>query len=175
MTHRPGGRLVAALGCAALACTAWSLPARSADAPGGRVQSRAPDFTRIDRSGRPLRLADYHGRIVLLNFWASWCGPCLVEMPVFANWQRLYGSAGLQVIGVSMDDDTAAVDRYLKVHPVPYPVVMGDAELGRTYGGVYGLPVNLLIDADGRIVFRSVGAPDLDALRSRREAAIHAR
>jgi thiol-disulfide isomerase/thioredoxin len=165
MARAAGRVLGAAIGCAALC-----LPVLA-----GRVQGIAPEFTRTDFSGKPLRLADYRGKVVLLNFWASWCGPCLVEMPLFASWQRQYGSAGLQVIGVSMDDEAAAAHRYLQRHPVPYPVVMGDAPLAQLYGGVYGLPVTLLIDAEGRIVFRSVGEPAIDALRSRIEAAIRAR
>lgn len=171
-------RLLVGILRVAVACAALSMPALpasvAAGVSAGRVRSLAPEFTRADLSGHPLRLADYKGRVVLLNFWASWCGPCLVEMPEFANWQRRYGDAGLQVIGVSMDDDPRAAGRYLKTHPVPYPIVMGDAELARSYGGVYGLPVTLLIDPGGRIVFRSVGEPQLAALRSRIEASIRA-
>jgi thiol-disulfide isomerase/thioredoxin len=72
---------------------------RSADAELGQI---APDFARADLSGHLVRLADYRGKWVLLNFWASWCGPCLEEMPRLSVWQRAYAGNGLQIIGVSM-------------------------------------------------------------------------
>jgi len=156
-----------ALGVASL-CACLSMPmAASGETgePAGRLNSIAPDFTRIDLSGRPLRLEQFRGRVVLLNFWATWCGPCIEEIPVFSRWQGRYGDARLQVIGVSMDDEEAAVKRFLAKHDVPYPVLMGDAKLGKSFGGVYGLPQSFLIDAHGRIVFRNVGDLNLEALR----------
>ncbi len=156
-----------ALGVASL-CACLTMPMAASGETGelaGRLNSIAPDFTRIDLSGRPLRLEQFRGRVVLLNFWATWCGPCIEEIPVFSRWQRRYGDARLQVIGVSMDDEEAAVKRFLAKHDVPYPVLMGDAKLGKSFGGVYGLPQSFLIDAHGRIVFRNVGDLNLEALR----------
>ena len=162
------------LGAAAIcACLSMRiLAAGGAAEPAGRLNSIAPDFTRTDLSGRPLRLDQFRGRVVLLNFWATWCAPCIEEIPVFSRWQRRYGAAGLQVIGVSMDDDEAAVIRFLAKHGVPYPILMGDAKLGESFGGVYGLPQSFLIDTQGRIVFRNVGELDLEALRSQIEGLI---
>lgn len=162
------------LGVAAV-CACLSMPILSAGEaaePAGRLNTIAPDFTRNDLSGRPLRLDQFRGRVVLLNFWATWCGPCIEEIPVFSRWQRQYGDAGLQVIGISMDDDEAAVKRFLAKHGVPYPILMGDAKLGESFGGVYGLPQSFLIDAHGRIVFRSVGELNLEALRLQIEGLI---
>jgi thiol-disulfide isomerase/thioredoxin len=161
-------RLPRLLGMAALcACLSMRiLAAEAAAEPAGRLNTIAPDFTRTDLLGRPLRLDQFRGRIVLLNFWATWCGPCIEEIPVFSRWQRQYGDAGLQVIGISMDDDEAAVKRFLAKHGVPYPILMGDAKLGESFGGVFGLPQSFLIDAHGTIVFRSVGEPNIEALRS---------
>jgi cytochrome c biogenesis protein CcmG/thiol:disulfide interchange protein DsbE len=127
----------------------------------------APDFTRTALDGKSLSLRKYRGKVVLLNFWATWCGPCLIEIPVFAAWQNTYGAAGLQIVGISMDDDAAPVKRMYEKDRLNYPVAMGDAELGELFGGVLGLPLTYLIGPDGRIVGRYQGEPDLKRLEAR--------
>lgn len=124
----------------------------------------APDFSRHDLAGRPVRLSDYRGKVVLLNFWASWCGPCREEMPQFSQWQRDDGARGLRIIGVSMDDDAASARDFLKKYPVSYPIVMGDTKLGESFGGILGLPTTYLIDPQGRIVARYEGESSLAAI-----------
>jgi len=126
----------------------------------------APDFALTTFDGKTLRLADFRGQLVLLNFWASWCGPCVEEMPRLAAWQRDYGGAGLQVIGVSMDDEAAPVRKFLARHPVEYPIVQGDAQLDERYGGILGLPQSFLIDRRGRIVGRFKGKTALTQLEA---------
>jgi peroxiredoxin len=127
----------------------------------------APDFTRTDLDGKSLNLRQYRGKVVLLNFWATWCGPCLIEIPTFTAWQNTYRTAGLQVVGISMDDDAAPVKRMYQKDRLNYPVAMGDAELGELFGGVFGLPLTYLIDPDGRVVGRYQGEPDLKRLEVR--------
>jgi cytochrome c biogenesis protein CcmG, thiol:disulfide interchange protein DsbE len=121
------------------------------------VGQSAPNFSRVDLTHRRIVLSAYLGKIVLLNFWATWCEPCLTEMPTFVEWQKQYGSRNFQVIGISMDDadpDVTATVSRLKLN---YPVLMGDEHLGADYGGVLGLPVTFLIDRDGKIQARYQG------------------
>ena len=131
-----------------------------------KVGDRAPDFVRDDLANKPVRLSGYHGKLVLLNFWATWCPPCREEMPAFSKWQRDYGSERLQILGVSMDDDVTSVKEFLNKHPVSYPIVMGDAKLAETFGGVLGLPVSFLIDEQGRVVARYQGQQDLPKIEA---------
>jgi thiol-disulfide isomerase/thioredoxin len=126
----------------------------------------APEFVRNDLAGRPVDLAALRGRVVLLNFWATWCAPCQVEIPQFIVWQSKYSAEGLQIIGVSMDDDSTPVATLVRERAVNYPVVMGDEHIGLLYGGVLGLPVTYLIDRRGIVRARYQGAADLGAMES---------
>ena len=125
----------------------------------------APNFSRLNLAGQKTSLSDYRGRVVLLNFWATWCGPCITEMPVLAQWQKELGPSGLQVVGVSMDDEPKGVRAMTKKLRINYPVVMGDETIGTAYGGVLGLPVTFVIDRKGKIRSRHQGAIDIASLR----------
>jgi len=125
---------------------------------GAGVGHSAPNFSRADLSHRKIVLSSYRGKVVLLNFWATWCEPCLTEMPTFVEWQKQYGSQNFQVIGISMDDTTPEVIATVSRLKLNYPVLMGDEYLGADYGGVLGLPVTFLIDRDGKIRARYQGA-----------------
>jgi cytochrome c biogenesis protein CcmG/thiol:disulfide interchange protein DsbE len=140
------------------------LRSASAVEPAPAAPPIAPDFSREDLDHREVHLAAYRGKVVLLNFWATWCSPCLSEVPRFVQWQRKYGGRGLQIVGVSMDDDEAPVRAACRKYALNYPVVMGDEKLGELYGGVLGLPMTFLIDGNGRIRFTHEGATKLDVL-----------
>ena len=130
------------------------------------VAQPAPDFERPTLDGRAVKSADWRGRVVLVNFWASWCAPCLIEMPQFSDWQQRHAGRGFQVVGISMDDSAAPVRRLLAQRPVTYPVVMGDTALAKLYGGIYGLPSTFLIDRKGIIRARFRGEVDLKELEA---------
>jgi cytochrome c biogenesis protein CcmG, thiol:disulfide interchange protein DsbE len=104
--------------------------AQSAPVPTPLVHKKAPRFVRSDLDNKRLDLKAYRGKVVLLNFWATWCAPCQVEMPSFVAWQQKYGPRGLQVIGISMDDDPALAREAYRQLKLNYPVAMGDVKLG---------------------------------------------
>jgi cytochrome c biogenesis protein CcmG/thiol:disulfide interchange protein DsbE len=123
--------------------------------PSNLSHHTAPNFSHRDISdNNTIQLDSYHGKVVLLNFWATWCAPCLAEMPVFNEWQRQYGSRNFQVFCVSMDDEMASVASTVARLKLTYPVLMGDEYLGAAYGGIMGLPVTFLIDRQGRVQAR---------------------
>jgi peroxiredoxin len=115
------------------------------------VGARAPAFVRPALNGQSVALDSYRGRIVLLDFWASWCPPCIVEMPHLIALQKHYAGK-LQIIGVSMDDSAASAKDVAARFPFNYPLAMGDAKFAERYGGILGLPSLFLIGRDGRIV-----------------------
>jgi peroxiredoxin len=118
----------------------------------------APDFSLKDENGAAVKLSDYRGKVVLLNFWATWCGPCKIEIPWFVEFESRYKDQGFAVIGVSMDeggwDD---VKPYLRRVNVNYRILLGNDEVAMLYGGVEALPTSFLIDRDGRIASVHVG------------------
>jgi peroxiredoxin len=117
--------------------------------PSGR--SLAPDFSLKDISGKDVKLAELKGKVVLVNFWATWCEGCQVEIPWFVEFQKEYASRGLVVVGISLDDDGwKSVKPWIKEKKVNYPIVIGNEGLGKQYGLV-GMPLTALVDREGRI------------------------
>ena len=111
-----------------------------------------PPFSRTGLDGKPVALAASKGKVLLLDFWASWCAPCVIAIPHFRDLQARLGGRGFQVIGLSMDDSASEARAAAIRLGVNYPVVMGDAKLAIEYGGILGLPVEMLVGRDGRIL-----------------------
>ena len=164
-----------ALACLFLAACSMASEAQSAFAAKSLVHKKAPEFVRTDLDHKRLDLNAYRGKVVLLNFWATWCAPCQVEMPTFVAWQNKYGQDGLQIIGVSMDDDPALVRAAYRKLKLTYPVAMGDVKLGDMYGGVLGLPMTFLIDRHGEIRAEFQGETDLNKIQSQLQSLLPSR
>jgi cytochrome c biogenesis protein CcmG, thiol:disulfide interchange protein DsbE len=145
-----------------LLAAACMLGAQPADYP--LLHKPAPAIVRDDIHQQPVDLSSYRGKVVLLNFWATWCAPCQIEMPRFVEWQTRYGPDGLQIVGVSLDDDSAPVAALTRKRHVNYPILMGNEQIGTAYGGILGLPVTFLIDRQGIIAARYKGETSLAAM-----------
>jgi cytochrome c biogenesis protein CcmG/thiol:disulfide interchange protein DsbE len=153
------------------------LLAQSANAPAKtpvklKPGDAAAQFVRGDLQGHPFDLNAQRGKIVLIDFWASWCPPCIIAIPHLSQLQKKYGARGFQVVGVSMDDSANTTKKTMQEIRFNYPVVLGDAKLGILYGGVLGLPLQFLIGADGKILAIRSGAFAPTALDNEIAAAL---
>jgi cytochrome c biogenesis protein CcmG/thiol:disulfide interchange protein DsbE len=127
----------------------------------GKVRKQAPDFELKDVNGKVVRLSDYKGKVVLLDFWATWCGPCGIEIPWFTEFQRKYKDRGFTVLGVSMDDGGwKDVKPFVAEQKINYQIVLGDDKTSDQYGDVEALPTTFVIDREGRIASVHVGLAD---------------
>lgn len=116
------------------------------------------DFSLKDSTGKVQRLSDYHGKVVLVNFWATWCAPCKIEIPWFVEFQSKYRGADFAVLGISMDEDGwDSVRPYMSDHKFNYPIVIGSDAVGKLFGQIDDLPTTFLVDRDGQIVKKHVG------------------
>jgi peroxiredoxin len=131
-----------------------------------KLRKAAPGFTLTDSTGAPVRLSDYKGRVVLLNFWATWCHGCKLEIPWFMEFESRFKNSGLAVIGVSMDDDGwKSVKPYIELKKMNYPVVIGNEDLAKQYG-LASMPMTILIDREGKMAALHNGVVDKAACES---------
>ena len=121
----------------------------------------APNFTLKDADGNAVKLADYRGKVVLVNFWATWCGPCEAEIPWFIEFEKKYKDQGFAVLGVSMDDDGwKSVRPYIVSHKINYRVMIGSEVVSQQFGEIESLPTSFVLDREGRIASNHVGLID---------------
>ena len=146
------------LGCFLEGCSNRPTTVKAASVKDGKDRHAAPDFALKDADGKTVHLSDYKGKVVLLDFWATWCGPCRIEIPWFTDMERKKKDHGFAVLGVSMDDNGwEDVKPFLAEMKVNYRVVIGDDPTTQAYGGVDSLPTTFLIDKQGKIAAIHVG------------------
>jgi cytochrome c biogenesis protein CcmG/thiol:disulfide interchange protein DsbE len=124
--------------------------------PRPEPKGTAPLFTLTALDGNSISLAEFKGKVVIINFWASWCGPCKREVPDFVLLQSQYGASGLQIVGIALDEEKP-VRAYASSVGINYPILFGNDDVSRAYGGVEALPTTFIIDRDGTIIHRFVG------------------
>ena len=140
--------------------------------PAGKM---APDFTLTDAAGQAVRLSDYKGKVVLLNFWATWCAPCREEIPWFVEFQEKYRDRNFVVLGVSLDDDGwKSVKPFMEAKHMNYPVMLGSGEVGDLYG-VKNLPETMIVDTAGRIALNCAGLIGKEEYQAQIEALLKGR
>ena len=132
-----------------------------------QAQTKAPDFTLPDLNGKAFSLSELEGKVVILNFWATWCPPCVMEIPHFIDLYKEYKGQGLEVVGVSMDrGGVKVVKSFVKKNEMTYPVVIGNQKVAEDYGGIRGIPTTFVIDHHGYIVKKFVGYRNKEVFES---------
>jgi thiol-disulfide isomerase/thioredoxin len=156
---------------AALLLASWiaAPPAQAQSVPSGQkhpppsighaLRGPAPDFALESLNGATVHLSDFRGKVVLLNFWATWCGPCKILTPWFVDLQNQYRPEGLEIIGVALDEDAskAEIAEFADNLPVNYTVLIGNDKMAEAYGGVPAMPESFFIGRDGKMVDKIVG------------------
>jgi thiol-disulfide isomerase/thioredoxin len=142
-------------------CLATSLALAQEASP---ARTPAPDWELTDLNGKPVKFSDFRGHVLIVDFWATWCAACRLEIPHFVELQKQYGDKGLMVIGVSLDEQgPEVVKKFVKRFGVNYPIVIGNEKVAEAYGGIDAIPTTFVIDRQGRIVSGHIGYDDTAA------------
>ncbi len=167
------GALVCALVLSACTTVTLSEGGGVAEAAAAEEARPAPDFSLEDADGNLVKLSDLEGKVVLLNFWATWCGPCKIEMPWFVDFQRKYKDRGFSVVAVSLDEEGWDVVRpYTEEMQFNFPVVVGNDEMAAEFGDVYALPTTMIINRKGEIVSTHTGLAGRDVYEEEIESVL---
>lgn len=148
----------------AVGAICFNVPLSSQSAPSVAGQTAvAPEWSLKDMDGKTVGSADFKGKVVILDFWATWCGPCRAEIPNFIALQKQYAKQGLVVIGASVDEGGADVVKpFARKLGINYPVVLADEKTQQAFGGIEAVPTTFIIDREGRIVKEHMGFADKD-------------
>ena len=138
---------------------------------------KAPSFTLKTQDGRKVSLSDYKGKAVLVNFWATWCVPCKLEMPWFVDLEKQYASQGFEILGVNEDEekDRGQIDKFTKKIGVNYPILLGNDATSKEYGGIEVLPTSFYVGRDGKVVEEAAGLISRDEIEANIKKALAAR
>ena len=161
-------------GCLFLGCSRAPTTVKAASVKPDSQRRDAPDFTLKDADGKTVHLSQYRGKVVLLDFWATWCDPCRLEIPWFIDLQRKNKDRGFEVLGVCMDDEGwEVVKPFMKSVGMNYRVVIGNDETTQLYGGVDSLPSTFLIDRQGKIAAIHIGLASRKVFEDGVEELLH--
>ncbi len=159
---RNGTVLIVIIGVVSLMIYAGARLSRQTAAQSGGAQpeeasslkagSMAPDFELKTVDGKPVKLSSYRGKAVLLNFWATWCGPCKIETPWLVDFYKQYQPNGLEIVGIAMDSEHDEIPKFVKDMNINYTILEGTENVSDAYGGLSGFPVTFFIDRNGKIV-----------------------
>ena len=173
--------IIAAAGALGLALVTIYVPAPWRTAGGPKTPACPVDakvanlnFTMKDMHGREVTLADYRGKVILLDFWATWCAPCKVEIPWFAEFQQKYGPEGLEVVGISVDDTQEMLVPFVEQFKMNYTVLQGlnHDDIQEAYGPLWGIPVTTLISREGKICSKHTGIGSKEVFESEIKALL---
>jgi len=121
----------------------------------------APAFALKDLDGKEVNLSDFKGKVVILDFWATWCGPCVMEIPHFIELQKQYKDQGVAIVGISVDSEgIEVVKSFVQKHQVNYPILMADAKVQQSYGEIQAIPTTFVLDTSGIIQKQYIGYRD---------------
>ncbi len=170
--NQQGHRILPLLICILATAPAMGQKAASPNSSGpthaAEGRTSAPDFSLDSVTGETITLSGFRGRVVVLNFWATWCGPCKIVMPWLADLQNEFGPRGLQVVGIALDDDATKVEigESADQSHANYPILVGNENIANLYGGIPAMPETFLIDRNGKVVERIIGLKSEAELRT---------
>jgi thiol-disulfide isomerase/thioredoxin len=133
----------------------------------------APAFSLPDLAGNQVNLAQFKGKVLVIDFWATWCPPCREAIPELVAMKKKYGSQGFDIVGISMDENPArVVPPFVDRYGINYPILMADSEVSSAFGGIYGLPTTFIVDRQGNIAQRYIGYVDLQVIEKEIEGLL---
>lgn len=133
----------------------------------------APAFSLPDLAGNQVKLKQFTGKVLVIDFWATWCPPCRDAIPELVAMKKKYGPQGFDIVGISMDENPArVVPPFVEHYGINYPIVMGDDQVSSAFGGIYGLPTTFIVDRQGNIAQRYIGYVDLKVIEKEIEGLL---